>query len=65
MPEGQIETINGTDSFSTKIQINQFNSDHFTAQNDHFDNTQDVGQTQCDDVDNSKGESYNGLDNSQ
>ena len=46
-------------------QIDHFDSDCFTAQDNHFDNTQDEGQTQCDDVYNSGDESYNELDSSQ
>ena len=64
MPEDLIETINEMDTFTTNIQINYFDSDHYTAQEDHFDNIQDDGQDQCDDVDNSEHVCYNELDSS-
>ena len=62
VPKDLIKTINEMDAFTTKIQIDYLNSEHCTAQDDHFDNTQDDGQTQCDDVDNSKDEIYNEFD---
>ena len=46
MPNNLFKTINETDTFTTKIQINQFNNDCFIGQDDHFDNTKDDGQTQ-------------------
>ena len=57
MPQDLIEIINKTNSFTTKIQINHFESDCSTTQDDHFDNTQVDGQTQFDGVDNSEDES--------
>ena len=39
MPEDLIEVINEMDTFTTNIQINHFDSDHYTAQEDYFDNT--------------------------
>ena len=39
MPKNLFKTINETDPFTTKIQINHFNSDCFTAQDDYFNNT--------------------------
>ena len=63
--EDLIQVINEMNSFTTKIQINHFNSDHFTAQDDHFDNTKDNGQAQCDAVGNSEDESYDEIDSSQ
>ena len=65
VPENLFKTINATNSSTIKIQIKQFNSKRFTAQDDHFDNTKDEGQTQTNDVDNSEDESYNELENSQ
>ena len=65
MSEELIETLNEMDTFTTNIKINHFDSDHYTAQEDHFDNNQDDGQDKCDDVDNSEHESYNELDSSQ
>ena len=65
MPENLIEVINEMDSFTTIIQINHFDNDHYTTQEDHFDNAQDDDQAQYDDVDNSEHESYNELDRSQ
>ena len=38
MPENLIETINETDLFTTKIQIDHFDSDHVTAEDDRFKN---------------------------
>ena len=43
VPKNLLKTINETDSFTTKIQINQFDSDRFTAQYNHYDNTKDKG----------------------
>ena len=60
-----IKTINEKDSFTTNIQINHFDSDHYTTRKDHFENTQDYNQAQCDDMDNSEHESHNELDSSQ
>ena len=57
MPGNLFKTINGMNSFTIKIQINQSNSDHFKAQDDHCDDTKDEGQTQSNDVDNSEDES--------
>ena len=37
MPEDLIEAINETDSFATNIQIDHCDSDHYIAQEDHFD----------------------------
>ena len=65
MPKDLIETINVMDIFTINIQIDHFDSDHYTTQEDHFDNTQDDNQAQCDDVDNSEHESYDELDSSQ
>ena len=45
MPEDLIEVINEIDSLTTKIQINHFDSDRFTAQDDYFDNIQYDSQT--------------------
>ena len=58
MPEDLIATINEIDTFTTNIQIDHFHSKHYTAQEDRFDNIQDDGQDQWDDVDNSEHESY-------
>ena len=46
MPENLIEAINEMDKFTTNIQIDHFDSDHYTAQEDHIDNIQDDGQDQ-------------------
>ena len=53
------------DAFSNKIQIDHFDSDHHTAHDDHFGNTQDNDQKHCDDMDNFDHETYNKLDKSQ
>ena len=45
VPEDLIKIINETDSFVSKIQINCFESDYFTAPDDHFNNNKDDGQT--------------------
>ena len=45
MPEDLIKAINKMDPFTDKIQIVFFASDHFTAQDDHFDNNKDDSQT--------------------
>ena len=65
MPEDLIKAMNKTDSFTIKIQIDLFDTDRLTSQDDPFDNTQDDNQTQCDDVDNSENESYDKLYSSQ
>ena len=65
VPENLFKTINETDSFITKIQINTSDSNCFIARDDHFDNTKDDGQTRSNNVDNSEDESYDELDNSQ
>ena len=65
MSENLFRTINETDSFTTKIQIDQFNSDRFTDQDDHFKDTKNEDQTQSNDVDNSEDESYDELNSSQ
>ena len=65
VPENLFKTINETDSFTTKIQIDQFDSDRFTAQDEHFNNTKDDDETQSNNVDNTEDESYNKLDSSQ
>ena len=62
VPENLFKINNGTDPFTIKIQINQFNNDYFTAQDDHFDNTKDEGQTHSNYVNNSEDESYGALD---
>ena len=59
MHKDLIRAINEMDTFTTNIQIYHFDSDHYTSQEDYFDNTQDDGQAQCDDVNNSEQESYN------
>ena len=41
MPEDLIKAINEMNLFTIIIQINHFDSDHYTTQEDHFDNTQD------------------------
>ena len=45
MPENLFKTINEKDLFTTKIQINQFDSDRFIAQDDHLDDTENDGRT--------------------
>ena len=46
VPKNLFKTINEKDTFTTKIQINPFDNDHFICQDDHFDDTEDGGQTQ-------------------
>ena len=41
---GLIKTINKMESFTINIQINHFDNEHYTAQGDHFDITQNDGQ---------------------
>ena len=66
MPEDLIKVINKMNTFTNKIRINHFDSDHYTAQEDHFGNTQqDDDQEYCDDMNNSEHEYYNKLDDSQ
>ena len=65
MLEDLIKTTNEMDTFTTKLQTNHFDSDHYTAQEDYFNNTQDDDQDHCDDMNNSEHESYNDLDSSQ
>ena len=64
IPDDLIEAINKMDTFTNKIQINYFDSDHYIAEEDHFDNTQNDNQEHCDDTDNSEHERYDELDNS-
>ena len=45
MPESLCKTINEKDPFTTKIQIDRFDSDIFNGQDDHSDNTKDDGRT--------------------
>ena len=63
--ENIFETISETDSFTNKIQIDHANSNHFTVQNYHFNNTKDDDESQSNDVDNSENKSYDELDSSQ
>ena len=42
-PEDIIEAINDEDLFNNKIQNNHFDSNHFTLQDDHFENYEDDG----------------------
>ena len=65
VPENLFKTINDTDSFTTKIQINQFDGDRFTDQDDHFDDTENDGRTQGNKVDNSEDKSHDELDSPQ
>ena len=65
MPENLFKTINEKDPFTTKIQIDQLDSDRFIAQDDHFDNLKDDGQTQSNNMDKSEDKSYDELDYSQ
>ena len=64
VPEDLIKTITETDSFNNKIQTDHFDSDHFTVQDDHFNNNEDEGQTHFNDENNSEDENYDELDNS-
>ena len=52
VPENLFKTINGKDTFITKIQINQFDSDRFIAQDDHLDDTKYDGLARSNKVDN-------------
>ena len=63
--EDLIKAINKMDTFTNKIQIDHFDNDHYTAQDDYFGHTKDNDQEYCDDMDNSDHESYNELDKSQ
>ena len=65
MPGNLFKTTNGIDSLTTKIQINYFDSDQFTAQDNHFNNTKDEGQTQSIDLNNFEDECYDALVSSQ
>ena len=65
MPENLTKTINKMGTFTNKIQINNFDCDQHTAQQDHFGNTQNDNQKQYDNMDNSEHESDDELDNSQ
>ena len=63
--EDLTKTSNETDSFTNIIQIKHFDYDNYTTYEDHFGNTQNDNQVQCDDVDNFEHKSYNELDRSQ
>ena len=65
MHENLFETISKTDSFTNKIQINQPDSNRFTAQDDNFNNNKDDDETQSNDVYNPDNESYNEIDSLQ
>ena len=65
MHEKLLKTINEKDPFTTKIQIGGFGSDRFITQDDHLDNTENNGQTQSKEVDNSEDGNYNELYSSQ
>ena len=45
VPKDLIKAINETDSFTNRIQIYHFDSEHRTAQDDHFDNNKDDNRT--------------------
>ena len=45
VPEDLIGAINEMDLFTNKIQINHFDSDHLTTENDYSDNNEAEGQT--------------------
>ena len=62
MLKNQFKTINENDPFTTKIQIDRFDSDCFIAQDDHFYDTKDDGLTRSNKVNNSKNESHDELD---
>ena len=59
VPENLFKSTNEKDPFTTKIQINRFDSDRFIGQDDHFDDTKDDGQTQSNKVDHFEDESHN------
>ena len=58
MSENLFKTINKKDTFTTKIQINRFDSDRFIGQDDHFNDTKDDGKTQSNKVDDSEHENH-------
>ena len=62
MPENLSKSTNEKDTFTTKIQFNQFDNDRFIGQDDHFDDTDDDSQTQSNKVDNSEDESHDEMD---
>ena len=43
VPKNLFKTINEKDTFTTKIQIDRFDSERFVGQDDHFDDTKDDG----------------------
>ena len=59
------KTINKKDTFSTKIQIDWFDSDRIIGQDDYFDDAEDDGQTRSNKMDISKVESHNELNSQQ
>ena len=63
VPKNLFKSINAQNTFTTKIQIDWFNSDRFIGQDDHFNDTEDDGQTWSNKVGNSEDESHNEVDN--
>ena len=64
VPKNLIKAINGTDSFTSKIKVEHFDSDHTIVEDDQSENNIYNGQTQCIDVNDSEDESYGELNSS-
>ena len=62
VPENLFKSINEMDTYTTKIQINRFDSDYFIGKDDHFNDTKDDGWTQSNEVDDSEVESHDEVD---
>ena len=65
VPQNLFKTINEKDVFTTKIQIDWFDSDHFIGQDDHFNDTTDDSRAQSIKGDNSEDISHDELDSQQ
>ena len=62
LPNNLFKTISQKDSFTTKIQIDQFDSDRFIGQDDHFNDTKDDSQLQSRKVNNFEDKSHDEVD---
>ena len=59
--ENLFKSFNEKDRFTSKIQVDWFDSDHSIGQDNHFNNTEDDCQIWSKKVDNSKDKSHNKL----
>ena len=65
VPEDLIEAISKTDSYENKFQVNNFDRNYYTVQDDQSNNNDNDSHTHFNDEDNSEDESYDELDNPQ